>query len=499
MKQYCSVSNKIIIATIHQPSIEVFYLFDQLILLSNGRCCFNANIEEVHEYFAEQLRARANPADIIVFEAQKHSQKFVGKWADSEKNQYAKQRDWSDYKSLSMEMVQNGQVDVRSNIDKAPVLVQYQLLLKREVQRLWRDARVTIIRLIQVICFAMVSGFIFYEIKDSFGKKQTCFVFISMIPLIFGIVSLLTAFPQQKLLFIREHNSRAYNASVWALCLMLIEIPKEMVYMLLFTLIAYSLIGLDGDFGKYVFIFFLSSFAGGSFGILFGSISKTAIEAAQLVPAALIPLLMFADGIVELQALPEAVQWIAGIDPLYYLVRCLYVVEFEGAVYEVDLQFEEGRVCRSYEQIVEGVLDDCLDQFDSSATCSTISTPSDYNVNVFEVFCGDTYSGKDFFAQFALEPEQLTSMFIYVLIICVVLRILSVLLLLFMDNNGFSWMKKKIIHIFSTQNEKKRALKDHVLVQVNNADTKLPQIVEVEVDVEVDLDLQIKTMESTVL
>eukprot|EP01084_Bolivina_argentea_P032701 60542_1 len=42
LKQFCFVSNKIIIATIHQPSIEVFYLFDKLLLLSNGKCCFDS-------------------------------------------------------------------------------------------------------------------------------------------------------------------------------------------------------------------------------------------------------------------------------------------------------------------------------------------------------------------------------------------------------------------------------------------------------------------------
>eukprot|EP01084_Bolivina_argentea_P132046 233007_1 len=45
LKEFCVVSNKMIVATIHQPSIETFYLFDKLILLSRGKCCFNSSIE----------------------------------------------------------------------------------------------------------------------------------------------------------------------------------------------------------------------------------------------------------------------------------------------------------------------------------------------------------------------------------------------------------------------------------------------------------------------
>eukprot|EP01084_Bolivina_argentea_P139338 245143_1 len=65
LKHFCTVSNKIIIAVIHQPSVEVFYLFDNLILLSNGKCCFNSDIQHIDTYFKDTLRPKTNPADEI--------------------------------------------------------------------------------------------------------------------------------------------------------------------------------------------------------------------------------------------------------------------------------------------------------------------------------------------------------------------------------------------------------------------------------------------------
>lgn len=42
---------KTVIATIHQPSSEVFALFDRLLLLAEGRVAFQGTVEEAHIFF----------------------------------------------------------------------------------------------------------------------------------------------------------------------------------------------------------------------------------------------------------------------------------------------------------------------------------------------------------------------------------------------------------------------------------------------------------------
>jgi len=571
LKEFCNVSNKIIVATIHQPSMEVFYLFDKLILLSKGECTYNARIDDIPNYFRKELRPKTNPADVIVFEAQRKPKKYVEMWTESELNPLSKHKKylvsqhdlkWHNYQPLTLEMIKNDQVNgLHSNIDSAPLYLQYALLLKREWQGLYRDVRVTVIRLVQVVFFAVVCGAIYFDIADSFGTKIRSFLMLTIIPLLFGIVSLLTAFPAQKLLFIRENNSGTYGATPWSLSFMLIEIPREVVHMIIFTAIAYKMIGLDGDFVEYTVTFFLTSFSGGSFGILFGTLSKTAEQAAQTVPAALIPLLIFSDGMVNLNNLPESIRWLASIDPLYYIIRCFYIIEFEGAVYFRDISSEERELCETWDSMQEESYDECVvavyemlndynysikvdnvtlpPQFNSSfdpnnpgdlpgfqpskstqtliptqayteppilvptaptatsapttpttaaptsasiltptispsmlwlsttqdemmtmnvtndtkrtpeEACHDIVTPSAENNLTMHLFCnGKIDAQRSLFDRKDLDPDDLALYWVYILLICVVMRILSIILLVVINNNGFSWLSKQIKHVF---------------------------------------------------
>ena len=50
-----AIMGKTIICTIHQPSSEIFEMFDSLCLLAEGRQAFLGNIHEVPEFFKRYL------------------------------------------------------------------------------------------------------------------------------------------------------------------------------------------------------------------------------------------------------------------------------------------------------------------------------------------------------------------------------------------------------------------------------------------------------------
>ena len=55
-----------VLATIHQPSYEIFRLFDRVILLSEGYTIYNGPPEQVKPYFEQfglQIGKNINPAD----------------------------------------------------------------------------------------------------------------------------------------------------------------------------------------------------------------------------------------------------------------------------------------------------------------------------------------------------------------------------------------------------------------------------------------------------
>ena len=49
-------SGKTVICTIHQPSSEVFSLFDRILLMAEGRTAFLGPVDQALDFFASQVR-----------------------------------------------------------------------------------------------------------------------------------------------------------------------------------------------------------------------------------------------------------------------------------------------------------------------------------------------------------------------------------------------------------------------------------------------------------
>eukprot|EP01083_Nonionella_stella_P065282 170916_1 len=468
LKQFCCVSNKIIIATIHQPSMEVFYLFDRLMLLADGQCCYNSSVHNIDTYFKDALRPKTNPADVVVFACQRNANKYAVKWSTHALNTQKKNTMTKEYFTLGNADADQRFSSIRSNTRTPPRFVQFVLLSKREFKALLRNPRVSIVRFIQILFFALASGFCYFHIAYSFQERAHCFFLMILMPLLYAIVSLLTAFPSQKLLFEREYSSKTYNIVPWALSFMMIEIPREIVHMLLFTLIIYYMVGVDGDIFKYWLTFILTSLTGGSVGIIFGTVCKSTVEAAQAVPAALVPLIILSDAVISVDKLPVLFQYIVVVNPLYYLIRCLYIIEFYGVEYpKVFENDDEETLCSSYDAFINRTSTSYnrsisnifawVNGFNCSAI-PTLSTRADISLDIgnwsmenmknekdkLDVYCAPTVSWRFAFDYFKLDADSLIRYWLIVLAICVVLRLVSILLLLLINNNGFSWMHNKL-------------------------------------------------------
>ena len=251
---------------------------------------------------------------------------------------------------------------------------------------------------------------------------------------------------------------------------------------------------LDGNIALYWITFFLLSFSGGSFGILFGTIARTSTEAALMLPAALIPILIFSDSLIALETIPNILLWLVYLNPLYYLLRSLYIIEFDGVTYPRILDEDDEQICSAYEDYQNSTLDifsapNCtqilLDiaeyynitdfsfsdlnisepdvtiyPFDfniSTGTTSSTSTPynllNDYQtINVtkseeeeqLDLYCTREISSDWFFDYQKLDPNDLTEYLIFTAIIAVLIRLIAVCLLKTINKNGFSWCRKKI-------------------------------------------------------
>ena len=139
---------KQVIATIHQPSSEIFEMIDELCLLSKGKIAYFGPREDVINYFANlgyQCPKYTNPADYIVNQIQHNSKFFTDAWQQNQ--------------TQSGPTTLDNLPKLKPKPRNTPhVLTQMALLLKRELNVYRRDKRPTLVRLFQIIFFSILIG-----------------------------------------------------------------------------------------------------------------------------------------------------------------------------------------------------------------------------------------------------------------------------------------------------------------------------------------------------
>ncbi|XP_038974877.1 ABC transporter G family member 1-like isoform X1 [Phoenix dactylifera] len=257
-----------IIASIHQPSSEVFELFDNLCLLSSGKTVYFGPASLTNELFAQNgfpCPSMRNPSDHFLRTINKDFDEEIVKGCSSQSKTTAETIDIliRSYKLSNIhqeverrvaEMRRLGGDGVKKG-SQASFTTQCIVLTKRSFKNMYRDLGYYWLRLVIYAILCLCIGTMFYDIGHSYGSIQargSVLLFVSSF-LTFMAIGGFPSFTEEMKIFQRERLNGHYGVTAFMISNMLSSAPYIALVSVIPAAMAYYLIGLQSGVDHFIF------------------------------------------------------------------------------------------------------------------------------------------------------------------------------------------------------------------------------------------------------
>ena len=223
----------------------------------------------------------------------------------------------------------------------------FTALLRRDATNIYRNPMMLKSRLIQSLVMGLYAGGLYFRLGDEDYESVVRWYslvgflyFLSMSSFMFALGPMTLVFPTERLIFLKEENSRLYGVFSYFLSRNAIEIPYLIVMPLIFNLVFYWIVGLAStpeQFFLNYLINFLINLCGNSLGLLLGSIAQDPKSVAAMVPLILTPFIMFSGFFKNSANLPNWLGWIQYLSPIKYGLAAMAQIEVKNRPSLVEL------------------------------------------------------------------------------------------------------------------------------------------------------------------
>ncbi|XP_052074941.1 uncharacterized protein LOC127712505 [Mytilus californianus] len=371
LKNYVTQYNKTIIATIHQPSSQVYHMFSKLLLLMDGKVAYFGKASEALNYFERigmPCAIHFNPADFLLalLSTDDETSKKIHEEADRHKKfeNVCEQNPLSNgqHSHVNHSYTNNSDADISKaglrtggsaesfddvcvvGIDKEETSVhshhawptsfwtQYRMLTWRQ----FRQSKGRILHkyeIIQSILLALLGGILYFQTDYSYRtlRDKMGTIFFSVAHWGFNcMLGTVTGFPSERGVIKKEREAGAYRLSAYYAAKITSDLPLILIAPILFYSIIYwmSAVGDGILFSIFIGVNLLFCTVAQSIGHIIGTAMPDMKLSLTTVTTYMLFSLLFS-GYFNTH-LPDWVNWAKYLSIVHYAFGCLNILSTEG-------------------------------------------------------------------------------------------------------------------------------------------------------------------------
>lgn len=347
--------HRTVVISLLQPSPEIFSLFDDVLLLNEGRVLYHGPTGSVRSYFESQGLVCTPDKDIA---------DFLCELATPEQTQYETglpvqanyPRSAQEYSQLWMQSPLFHQLEAEAEeqesqnpttavrlMSEVPEFQQsfasdLWTLIKREAIMIKRNDAFMKGRLTLVVAVGLIFGSLFYQMEMSDTQVAMGVIFAASLFLALGQEANLIVFYHAREVVYKQRAANFYRTSAYVLACSLSQIPLAFVESLLFGSLTYWLGGLVDDVKAFLLFELFLMLVILVFGAVYFLLAVATPNLNIAKPIAMICILsfvLFAGFIIAKESIPGWLVWLYWLDPVAWTVRSIAVSQYRSSKLDV--------------------------------------------------------------------------------------------------------------------------------------------------------------------
>ncbi|XP_020579208.1 ABC transporter G family member 42-like isoform X1 [Phalaenopsis equestris] len=346
-------TGRTVVCTIHQPSIDIFEHFDELLLLKRGGQIIysgplGTNSQKLIDYFesvpgVHKIQNGRNPAAWMLEESSMASEAKLGiDFAEIYKSSALQKRNMALVEEQSKPFPGTSDLHFSTQHPQSR-FDQFRICLWKHWSIYWRNPEYNLSRLGYALVLSILLGTIFWKIghrRDSSAELQSVVgaMYLAVIFLGFGnCATVQTHVANERIVYYREKAAGLYSALPYALSQVIIEIPYLLFQTAYFAVIIYSMMSflwIPSKFFWFVVISFLTFSYFTYFGMFSVAVSPNLQVAGILSIFVFFTFNLFSSFFVPGPKLPPWWAWYYRLCPVSWSFYGLIVTQY-GDVYDL--------------------------------------------------------------------------------------------------------------------------------------------------------------------